>query len=80
MITTVSETVEPVGGPPTETTSYQQEQQADTRGTHRVQPAVTTDTKHWQCRNLYISLHQAGEDRILFLNIFIVSRTYLYGV
>ena len=43
MITTVSQTVEPVGGPPTETTSYQQEQQADTRGAHRVQPAVTTD-------------------------------------
>ena len=35
MITTISETVEPVGGPTTETTGYQQEKQAGTRA-HRV--------------------------------------------
>ena len=35
MITTISQTVEPVGGPPTQTTGYQEEKQADTPA-HRV--------------------------------------------
>ena len=43
MITTISQTVEPVGRPPTQTTSYQEEKQAST-GTHGVTP-ITTDTK-----------------------------------
>ena len=34
MITTVSQTVEPVGRPPTQNTGYQEEKQADTRA-HR---------------------------------------------
>ena len=35
MITTISQTVEPVGGPPTQTTGYQEEKQAATPP-HRV--------------------------------------------
>ena len=36
MITSIGQTVEPVGGPPTQTTSYQEETQAGTRA-HPVQ-------------------------------------------
>ena len=77
MITTISQTVEPVGRPPTQTTSYQEEKQAST-GTHGVTP-IATDTKLASVV-IFIYLSSSARPRegnILFFNIFRVSRTYM---
>ena len=77
MITTVSQTVEPVGWPPTQRTGYQEEKQTGTRA-HR------NTNNNWHQTGIgviFISLcssaREGREDNILFFNIFRVSRTYM---